>query len=103
METKNIDRVVGKDGVRIYCGVLHLPDLNQTQKMLLNIIVTKTSGLKANDAEIANVLNRTKPRITKLLKDLQAKDYIDIVNRPNNRRAIYHKVEPAILKQRFNF
>jgi DNA-binding CsgD family transcriptional regulator len=100
---KNIDRVVGKDGVRIYYGVLHLPDLSHTEKELLNIVISKRSGLKASDAEIAYVINRTEPRVNMLLKDLQAKDYIAIVNRTNNRRTIFHKVNPSILKQRFNF
>jgi DNA-binding MarR family transcriptional regulator len=78
------------DYITIPIAVLTLSDLNIRQKLLLALVICfNDKGLRLSNKELAGFLDVWPSRVSKLLKDMESKNYIRVDNHQSRYRIIY--------------
>ena len=93
------------DYVTVPAAVFHLADVNLRQKILLGLAVSfNQHGLKMCNDALAEILDVCPSYVTKLLADLEVKNYVRIDNAQSRHRRIYlaqnEKVNQLILQHK---
>jgi len=78
------------DFITIPTAILRLPELNLRQKLLLALVLSfNDKGLRISNQAIGEILDIKAERVSKLLADIERKDYVRMSNAQSRWRTIY--------------
>ena len=85
--------------IYIPASILKLKDLNLREKLLLALAYNFDKGLRVGNSELAELLSVKPSRISEILCQLEAKEYVTIENKQSRHRAIYFRSNTEVSKE----